>query len=640
MQRALASVTSVAAAALFLLIFTINPLHAQIQTAGLFVYDSASFQGYTLYTPSKTTGTYLIDNYGRVVNFWESSYLPAQSVYLLDNGNIMRSVKLTGGGGVEEVAWDGTVVWFYDNTGGSFRQHHDIEPLPNGNVLLLVRETKSGSEAIAAGRNPAMLDDGNLAFEGIIEIEPTGPTSGHIVWEWNFWDHLVQDFDPGQANYGVVGDHPELLDINFARNGSSDWIHTNAIAYNPDLDQIVVSSRNLNEIYVIDHGTTIHEAAGHTGGARGMGGDILYRWGNPQVYRAGTSGDQKFFGQHDAQWIPAGYPGESNILVYSNGIERPGGEYSSVEEIVTTADKDGNYPQPGPGFAHGPSEPEWIYVADPPESFYSGIISGAQRLLNGNTIVCSGINGRLFEVTSAGDIVWEYINPATEFGHVEQGVSIPNRANQVFKCRRYSPEASGLEGLDLTPGGQIEIYPVSIAGASHMPANPTTGDSIVVTAIVTDTSGITTAEMYIDTGSGYNSLTMFDDGNHHDALAGDSIFGAVIPPLSSPGTISYYIYAEDGSGASTNDPPNAPSIIYTIIVASSVFICGDANGDDQVNVGDAVFTISYVFKGGPAPDPVCEGDSNGDGDVNIGDGVFDINYIFKGGPAPGDDCCR
>jgi hypothetical protein len=69
------------------------------------------------------------------------------------------------------------------------------------------------------------------------------------------------------------------------------------------------------------------------------------------------------------------------------------------------------------------------------------------------------------------------------------------------------------------------------------------------------------------------------------------------------------------------------------------YFCGDANNDEQLNVGDAVFLINYVFKGGPGPDPVCEGDANGDDSVNIGDAMYMINYVFKGGPGPVDPCC-
>jgi immune inhibitor A len=69
------------------------------------------------------------------------------------------------------------------------------------------------------------------------------------------------------------------------------------------------------------------------------------------------------------------------------------------------------------------------------------------------------------------------------------------------------------------------------------------------------------------------------------------------------------------------------------------FTCGDANGDGDVNVGDAVFLIAYVFSGGPPPDPVCEGDANGDGDTNVGDAVFLIAYVFSGGLPPEEGCC-
>jgi len=63
-------------------------------------------------------------------------------------------------------------------------------------------------------------------------------------------------------------------------------------------------------------------------------------------------------------------------------------------------------------------------------------------------------------------------------------------------------------------------------------------------------------------------------------------------------------------------------------------VCGDANGDGAVNVGDAVYIVNYVFRGGPAPVPIQAGDANGDGNVNVGDAVSIINFVFRGGPAP------
>lgn len=630
-----------AASLAFVFLFAIvcTSAYAQEQTVGLFVYDSASYNGYTLFAPTGSTTTYLMDNYGRVVHTWESDYAPGESVYLLENGNIVRAVKIPGGAGVEETAWDGAVVWFFDYAGSDHRQHHDIEPLPNGNVLILAREFKTYDEAIAAGRDPSLLVADELWPEYIVEVEPTGPTGGNIVWEWHLWDHLIQDYDSTKNNYGNVMGHPELLDINFIKHRQSDWIHANAVEYNPDLDQIILSSRALSEIWIIDHSTTTEEAAGHSGGNHGKGGDFLYRWGNPQSYRAGTIGDQKYYAQHSPQWIKPDLPGEGNILVFNNGDGRPEGQYSTIDEFIPPVDENGMYSQTAPGVPYGPASQLWTYIADPPESFYSGSISGAQRMPNGNTLVCSGRTGRFFEVTPAGDIVWEYINPVTDAGIMEQGEQVPAASNSVFRITRFAADYAGFEGHDLTPEGQIEIYPVRISGAAHTPVEPLTNDSIFVTATITDTTGFVNAVLHVDTGDGYHSLTMYDDGHHHDGQSDDNLFGAVVAPLLEPLSAAFYISADDGSGESTNDPPDAPNITYYLNVGGPDILCGDANGDEAINIGDAVYVIDYVFKSGPPPDPVCRGDASGDYAVNIGDAVYLISYIFKGGPGPIDPCC-
>ena len=314
-----------------------------------------------------------------------------------------------------------------------------------------------------------MISDGQLWPDHIIEVEPQGPSGGTIVWEWHVWDHLVQDFDPSKENYGVVPQHPELIDINFSLGpgpgqGKADWNHTNSVDYSEALDQIVLSVHEFSEIWIIDHSTTTEEAAGHAGGNSGMGGDLLYRWGNPRAYRRGGPPDQRLFGQHDTQWIEAGRPGEGNILVYNNGMRRPDGAYSTVEEIVPPVDGFGHYMIP-PGSPFGPEAPVWLYKAPNPFDFYSQGISGAERMSNGNTLICSGTHGTLFEVTPGGETVWEYINPVTEDGAVEQGdpfLSFPygyGPSNAVFKIRRYAPDYPGLERQVLTPGDPVETYP-------------------------------------------------------------------------------------------------------------------------------------------------------------------------------------
>lgn len=468
------------------------------QTVGLFLNEPSAFDGYTLFAPNFSEYTYLIDMDGYVVNIWESDYRPGQSAYLLENGNLLRTVHLSdigggpSGGGIQEIAWDGTIVWdfqyanlaesrlvkqaaentiFLTNLLGAASDHldwfsaeeslphHDIEPMPNGNVLILAWEFKTEAEAIAAGRNPRWISEGELWPEMIIEVQPTGPTSGKIVWEWHLWDHLIQDYDPSQANYGVVADHPELIDLNYAGKKKADWIHANAIDYNPELDQIIISCRSFNELWIIDHSTTTEEAAGHTGGKSGKGGDILYRWGNPQAFDNGSKDDQTLFGQHDTQWIEPGLPGDGNILIFNNGNHRPAGEYSSVDEIVPPLDANGHY-LITPNSAQEPQDSIWSYVAPNPSDFYADKVSGAQRLPNGNTLVCSGTNGTIFEVTPEGEIVWLYVNPVTSNGPLSQGDSIPGDnkgfANAVFRAYRYAPDYPGLAGKDLTPGKPIE----------------------------------------------------------------------------------------------------------------------------------------------------------------------------------------
>ncbi len=170
--------------------------------------------------------------------------------------------------------------------------------------------------------------------------------------------------------------------------GGADWNHSNSIDYNAELDQILISVRNFSEIWVIDHSPTTAEAAGHTSGDSDKGGDLLYRWGNPHAYDAGTATDQQLFVQHDAQWIPAGYPGAGNILVFNNGAGRPGGNYSSVDEIMPPVDNAGNYALDASS-TFGPAAPVWSYSAGKQTDFYATNISGAQRLPSGGAAVGS-----------------------------------------------------------------------------------------------------------------------------------------------------------------------------------------------------------------------------------------------------------
>jgi len=432
---------------------------SQDQTVGLFLNEAEAYEGYTLFTPKKGTSTYLIDMNGDLIHEWESGYTPTMTVYLLEDGNLLRSSSLewdisSQKGGFQVLDWDGKVLWEY----AYGTQHHDIEPLPNGNVLLITDESFDKTEMLAAGRRPELVGNA-LRTLHILEIQNSGQGIGEIVWEWRAWDHLIQDFDSSMQNFGDVAAHPELMDINFAESSERDWLHSNGIAYNTDLDQIVISNRGINEIWVIDHSTNTEEASGHSGGNSGKGGDLLYRWGNPASYRAGSADDQRLFQQHDAHWIPSGFQGEGNILIFNNGVGRPDSVYSTINEIVLPLDSLGIY-SINSGFAYAPVESIWEYKSEIPEDFYASRFSSSQRLPNGNTLICAGVGGIFFEVTPDDSIVWKYISPVDDGIPVAQGDSVFN--NDVGRCFRYAPDYPGLTGRDLTPGDPIELEPDDI----------------------------------------------------------------------------------------------------------------------------------------------------------------------------------
>ena len=442
-----------------------------VTPVGLLRSEPGAFPGYTLFG-THSNAVYLIDNQGRLVHRWERSFRNAK---LLANGNLMGHAD----GKIYEIAPDGNVVWEWEYSGS--RLHHDHLKLPNGNVLLLLRETKTYAEAVAAGANPDFVSADGIWNEVLLEVKPVYPDGGEVIWQWSAWDHLIQDYDPGQANYGVVAAHPELIDINFIlrqvftterrRGRKADWLHANAIDYNPALDQVMLSACNYSEVWIIDHSTTREEAAGHSGGNGGQGGDLLYRWGNPRAYRAGTAADQQLFWPHNPHWIPEGLPGAGNILAFNNGDEFEGlyRDYSSVAEIAPPLDGYG-YRLPADGARrYGPAEPAWQYAAEPPTDFLSYRWGSAQRLPNGNTLIVHGEQGTIFETTPAGETVWEYVNPRLhgDGGVLYQGDLMPVNArpipgphweNRVSRALRYPSDYPGLQGLDLTPKGAVERY--------------------------------------------------------------------------------------------------------------------------------------------------------------------------------------
>jgi hypothetical protein len=356
----------------------------------------------------------------------------------LENGHVLRTAQINnatfnaGGaqGVVQEANWSGNLVWEFIYSNTQHHTHHDIEPMPNGNVLLIAWELKTAAQARQAGysRNVALWPD------HIVEVEPVGSSGGNIVWEWHAWNHLIQDYDATKDNYGVVANHPELLDINMVAGvgpQGGDWMHINAVSYNAERDEIVISSHTLNEIYVIDHSTTTAEAASHAGGNRGKGGDILYRWGSPANYDA--PGTAYFRVVHCSVWIPEECPGAGHILAFNN---REGLGTSIVAELVPPRDSLGNYALV-PGSAYGPAVPIWTYTA---AGFYSNHLGGCQRLRNGNTLIVESTSGYLFEVNASGAVQWSYA-----------------RGGEIVRGLRYALDYPGVYALSPVARGEVVI---------------------------------------------------------------------------------------------------------------------------------------------------------------------------------------
>lgn len=439
------------------------------RTIGLVSIDhERSFAGYNLFYPYNQPHVYLLDVCGQIVHSWPGTpqTQPGNAARLLPNGNLVKGVRRNasigdpiwrGGGGetIEIRSWHNDLLWSFTLNNDTARLHHDFDIMPNGNILLIAWEVKSREEAIAAGRDPALLLGNTLWPDMIFEIDPH---TDSIVWKWHAWDHLVQEFDPDKSNYGSVRDNPGRIDINHIFvGGVADWLHLNCVSYHPEFDLIAISSPHFSEAWIIDHSTTTEEAAGHTGGRWGRGGDLLFRWGNPQVYGQGNAGDQRLFFPHDVRWIfnvPEDHPHYGSLGVFNNRVHP---QYSSVNIFTPVYDtstyefvKHNNRWLPE-NFDVSVTHPEM-------HKLYSPSLSSFQVLPNGNYLILAGGIGYAFELTPHDrEIVWEYVNPLQNGSPAVQGTQVFN--NHVFRFQRYAIDDPAFDGKDLSPKGFIELNP-------------------------------------------------------------------------------------------------------------------------------------------------------------------------------------
>ena len=325
------------------------------------------------------------------------------------------------GGLLEEIDWNGKVVWSYKLCGPREVQHHCFSRMPNGNTLILAWEAKTPEEFVAKGRKAGTWGD-NVVVNGIRltdfwidfvrEVNPEGKT----VWEWHVWDHLGTGKDQLDPNYRL----PKTVGPGYS---DFDFTHFNTVAYIAKTDQILVNSRNFSEFFIIDHKT----------------GKIVKRWGNPTTHGEGVKpswyddGSQIMFGEHDAEPLENGH-----IQIFDNGSERPQINRSRVIEMDPETDKI-----------------VWSYESKYPTSFFSYRQGAAQLLPNGNRLVTSTQTGHLFEVTPNGEVVWEFINPVV-FGKAQPIMHDSDMTkahycmgNMIHRAYRYAPDYPGLKGKKL-----------------------------------------------------------------------------------------------------------------------------------------------------------------------------------------------
>ena len=456
----------------------------------LLFYDKAKvFSGYTLFGVGNRT--FLLDMEGRVVHTWPVGTNP----HLLDNGHIVDASKDDPSGfqGFKEVDWEGQTVWEYTEKRADYAPHHDWvrtfnKQLSAPTTLYIANKSISHEQAIAAGADPRKGPYEEGQMDAIVEVD----LHGNIVWEWWFFDHVVQDVDPAKPNYvgqgKTVADHPGRINLNMpGKPLKRDWLHCNSIDFNAASGHLVINSVQ-GELYVIDHDGTFvtGDAKASLAKAASPAGDFLYRFGDPARYGQGdpprvlenwdsaTSGHKQMGGSHDASWIPAGLPGAGHLMVFNNGQylyqRTPQSSILEINPFLDASGRDlGKYVNPpAAGYRRETYDKDthnqprqiskqvvWSYRSTNSHGFFSHIGSSGQRLPNGNTFICSDTEGHFFEVTAAGELAWEYINPVTRDGPVKVLGDVLPMVNSAFRAYRYAPDHPAFKRRDLTPKGTI-----------------------------------------------------------------------------------------------------------------------------------------------------------------------------------------
>ena len=371
---------------------------------GVEVYNQEkAYKGYTLYSPMYDGNAWLIDMEGRVVHNWKMKNPPGVYGKLISNGNLMwmdrgpdANEALDGGASsLLELDWDGNEVWRYDDTG----LNHDFVDLPNGNIMIMrfVFLPDDIRKKIKVGLPGSELPDKKMYSNNLQEIT----REGKVVWEWNHWEH----FDPDE--------HVECPLVNRMIYG-----YTNSLDVFPNGD-VLLSIRHLNTVARISKST----------------GKVVWRWGPEQLLGH----------QHSVSVLESG-----NILIFDNGLHR------NPPLVTDEAHREISEAELSRVVEVDPKSNEivWEYY-DPTGQFYTPYCGSAERLPNGNTLICESIKGIFFEVTPDKEVVWKYYQPFAIPRPSWLGWTI---SYMIFQIRRYGNDFKGFKGKDLDPSNYGLAY--------------------------------------------------------------------------------------------------------------------------------------------------------------------------------------
>jgi len=385
------------------------------------IYEPANFEdSFVLAVENGGTTSYLLNKEGFKVKEWNFDANLGNDLELLPNGKLIGMFKTDSpdinfggfGGVIRILNSDGTIDWEYIHASSNSIAHHDVEMLPNGNVLFIAWERIVNLEAASLG----VATNVSIFPEVLIEINPN---TDEVVWEWHSFDHLIQDQFNTISTFGNVANNPQLIDFNYNIVENGDIMHSNGLDYDAVNDVIYLSINGYSEIWVIDHSTSTAEAATSLGGNYNKGGNLLYRFGNPEAYK-NTEGERLFYNNHFPNILEGDEPGAGNILVYGNGNDV---NQSTVYEL--------DIPNDFSLLPNTNNEPTIIWSFTDEELFF-GRISGAVRLQNGNTLIAEGDFG-FWEVTQNKDVVWKYNGLGTSF----------------WRCYGYLKNSEAILNLDL-----------------------------------------------------------------------------------------------------------------------------------------------------------------------------------------------